>query len=54
MGLFRQERIPIGEDVRHDGDGRHVSVLYEVGKQVISAGSLEELNELAQQIEVTC
>jgi len=45
--LIDEQRIPIGEDVRPDDAGRHFAVLYQVGKQVLSAGSLEELNELA-------
>ncbi len=45
--MIEEQRIPIGEDVRPDDAGRHFSVLYQVGKQVLSARSLDELNELA-------
>jgi len=50
----REERVALGDVVAPADDSRHFGALYEVGRKVLSAGSVEELNELALKLAFDC
>jgi len=52
--VIREERIPIGDDILPDDAARYFAVLYQVGKQVLSANSTAELNDLALSLVFDC
>ncbi len=52
--MIREERIAHDAAVVPEEESRYFSVLYEVGRQVLSASSLQELNELALSLVFDC
>ena len=54
LQMFREERVAVGEPVAAERDRERFALLYQVGKRVLSASSLDDLNELALSLVFDC